>query len=87
MNRKPETSGILDSTTGAEVLGRSGIQNTGYLTKKGLKPDAPTNELPPGQDPDVQKNADIRDLRYREYSRGNSFEGDGRVKTRPKKPG
>lgn len=65
----------------AEMVGneRVGIEDRGYLVKKGLDfgVNAMYNSLPPGMDIEDQENADIRKEDMVVYSGGISFPGDG----------
>lgn len=65
--------------SGGETLDKSGINDTGYLVKKGLKygNTAFYNTLPPGMDIEDQENIDSRDQTFKTYSGGISYPGDG----------
>lgn len=65
--------------SGGEAVERTGIDNTGYITKKGLEygADAFYNSLPPGMDIDDQENLDVRRMPMRTYEGGVSYPDDG----------
>ena len=65
--------------SGGKTLDKSGINDSGYLTKKGTPSglNAMFNYLPPGMDITDQKDADIREQRMITYSGGISYHGDG----------
>ena len=54
-----------------------GIDNAGYIDKKGAPLGAMLNELPPGMDIEKQKDSDIRALPLKTYGGGVGFPGDG----------
>lgn len=66
-------------SSGGSSLDKDGIQDTGYLTKKGLEfgANAFYNTLPPGMNIEDQENIDSRQMKMREYSGGTSYPGDG----------
>lgn len=70
----------------AELQGNEmvGIQDNGYLTKKGLEfgVNAFYNSLPPGMDIEDQENADIRKEDLVTYTGGLGYPGDGWVRPR-----
>lgn len=70
--------GVLPRSGGQSVE-KDGINDTGYLTKKGIDygPNAFYNTLPPGMDIEDQENIDSRDMPTREYAGGCSYPGDG----------
>lgn len=65
----------------AQMVGneRVGIEDRGYLVKKGLEygVNAMYNSLPPGMDIEDQENADIRQEDMITYSGGMGYPGDG----------
>lgn len=65
--------------SGGEVLDKAGVNNNGYITKKGLVfgADAMYNTLPPGMDIEDQETADIREMPEKSYKGGMSYPGDG----------
>lgn len=69
----------LFPVSGGEAVEKTGINNSDYITKKGLEFGASAfyNSLPPGQDIDDQENADIRRMPIRSYEGGVSFPTDG----------
>jgi hypothetical protein len=79
------SDGWAEPISGVESLDKSGISNTGYLTKKGTPygNDAKFNFLPP-IDMDTQPDADIRDLPLQEWEGGRSFTNDGGFPERSK---
>jgi len=70
--------GVLPKS-GGKSLDKSGINDSGYLRKKGIPSglDAMFNYLPPGMDITDQKDADIREQKMLNYSGGISYPGDG----------
>lgn len=66
-------------SSGGESLEKSGIKNTGYLTKKGTDSglEARFNYLPPGMNIEDQDCADIRGQELKNYSGGLGYPGDG----------
>ena len=78
-----EQEGIPDTkvfpNSGGEALDRTGIKDTGYLTKKGTPSgeSAEFNYLPPGDVIESQANADIRSQKMITWTGGLSFPGDG----------
>lgn len=69
--------GVLPAS-GGPSLDKAGINNEGYLNKKGTPSgkSAMFNALPPGMDITDQAVSDIRDLPYKEVT-SKSFPGDG----------
>lgn len=69
----------LPASKGGEALDVAGVQNSGYLTKKGLVygADAFYNSLPPGTDIDDQENIDSRAMPMRVFEGGTSYPTDG----------
>jgi len=65
--------------SGGEVLDKSGINDSGYLVKKGTPFGVNVffNSLPPGSDITDQEMADIREEPMKTYSGGMSYPGDG----------
>ena len=65
--------------SGGESLDKSGINDDGYLVKKGLEYGnaAMYNSLPPGMDIEDQENIDSRKMELKNYSGGMSYPGDG----------
>jgi len=65
--------------SGGQSLDKDGINDTGYLTKKGLEygNSAMYNTLPPGMDIDDQENIDSRSMPMRTYDGGVSYPTDG----------
>jgi hypothetical protein len=65
--------------SGGESLDKTGVKDSGYLTKKGTPSGemAMFNELPPGMNIEDQKVADIRAQKMLVYSGGISYPGDG----------
>lgn len=66
--------GTLPSSGGSS-LDKDGIQDTGYLDKKGTPSgeSARFNMLPPGTNIDDQKVADIREMKMKNYSGGMDY--------------
>ena len=69
---------VLPKSGGAS-LDKDGIDDSGYLTKKGLAygPNAFYNTLPPGMDIEDQENIDSRKMEMRTYKGGLSYPDDG----------
>ena len=69
---------VLPKSGGAS-LEKDGIDDAGYLTKKGLEygPQAFYNTLPPGMDIEDQENIDSRKMELRTYKGGLSYPDDG----------
>ena len=69
---------VLPKSGGAS-LDKDGIDDAGYLTKKGLEygPNAFYNTLPPGMDIEDQENIDSRKMELRTYKGGLSYPDDG----------
>lgn len=65
--------------SGGETLDKSGVNDNGYLVKKGTPygVDAFFNSLPPGSDITDQEVADIRVEEMKTWTGGLSFPGDG----------
>jgi hypothetical protein len=74
----PHEMGVLPSS-GGKTLDKDGIDDHGYLTKKGTPSgdDAKFNYLPPGMNIEDQKNAEFNALPMREWKGGLSYEDDG----------
>jgi len=70
--------GVLP-TSGGQMVEKDGIDDHGYLTKKGLEygPQAFYNTLPPGTDIEDQENIDSRNMELRTYKGGLSYPDDG----------
>lgn len=70
--------GVLPKS-GGESLDKDGIDDVGFITKKGLAygPDAFYNTLPPGMDIEDQENIDSRRMPMREYEGGLGYPTDG----------
>jgi hypothetical protein len=70
--------GVLPKS-GGESLDKSGINDQGYLVKKGIPygVNAFFNTLPPGSDIEDQENTDIRTEEMKTWTGGLSFPGDG----------
>jgi hypothetical protein len=70
--------GVLPRS-GGKSLDKAGINNSGYLTKKGTPSglDARFNRLPPGMNIQDQELADINEQSLLNYSGGISYPGDG----------
>jgi hypothetical protein len=66
-------------SSGGESVDKTGIKDSGYLTKKGIDygVNAMFNSLPPGTDIEDQENADIRVEPFKTYSGGLGYPGDG----------
>lgn len=64
-------------SSGGESLEKSGIEDTGYLVKKGLKfgVNAFYNTLPPGMDIEDQELADIREMPTKDLVDHTGFDG------------
>jgi hypothetical protein len=77
-SRGPHEYSVLPSS-GGKSLDKDGIQNTGYLDKKGTPSGeaAAFNMLPPGMNIEDQKVADIRSQPMKMYESGLSYPGDG----------
>jgi hypothetical protein len=73
-----EADSLVPKSVG-KVLDKAGINNNGYIVKKGLEYgiDAFYNTLPPGMDIEDQENADIRTMETYTYSGGLSYPKDG----------
>lgn len=69
----------LFGRSGGSTVEKDGIDNTSYITKKGLVYGANAfyNTLPPGMDIEDQENADIRKEPQKDYHGGTSYPGDG----------
>jgi len=65
--------------SGGEMLEKAGVNNNGYLVKKGTPYGAEVffNSLPPGMDITDQEMADIREETMKTWSGGLSYPGDG----------
>jgi hypothetical protein len=65
--------------SGGQMVEKDGINDTGYLTKKGTPSGerAMFNKLPPGTNIEDQAVADIREEPLKLYSHGLSYPGDG----------
>ena len=65
--------------SGGEVLDKAGVNDNGYLVKKGTPfgVDVFFNSLPPGTDITDQEMTDIREMEMLTYSGGISYPGDG----------
>lgn len=65
--------------SGGDSLEKSGVNDAGYLTKKGTPygVTALFNTLPPGTDIEDQENTDQRTMSLKNYSGGLSYPGDG----------
>jgi hypothetical protein len=76
--RGPHEYGVLPKSGGSSVE-KDGIDNQGYLTKKGTPSgdSAKFNYLPPGMNIEDQMNADIRSEPIEHYTGGLSYPGDG----------
>jgi hypothetical protein len=78
-----ETSNKPGSTVGLpkseKMAGgeRVGIDNTGYLTTKGLEAPNGKSPMPPGMNIENQMNADINPMETKTYSGGMGYPGDG----------
>lgn len=70
--------GVLPSSGGSS-LDKDGIQDTGYLEKKGLKYGANAfyNTLPPGMNIEDQENIDSRQMPMKMFKGGLGYPGDG----------
>lgn len=70
--------GTLPSS-GGESLDKSGVKDSGYLTKKGTPSGsgAKFNKMPPGTNIDDQEVADIRSMETKSWQGGLSYPGDG----------
>lgn len=83
MGQKEQESGMPDvgvlPSSGGEVLDKAGIQDSGYLDKKGTPSGlaAEFNMLPPGSNIEDQVVRDIRAEPMVEYKGGISYPGDG----------
>lgn len=77
-NNSYADEGVLPRSGGQSVE-KDGIDDTGYLTKKGLAygPQAFYNTLPPGMDIEDQENIDSRKMEMCEYEGGLGYPGDG----------
>jgi hypothetical protein len=76
-------------SSGGETLDKDGVQDSGYLDKKGT-PHGVTaffNSLPPGTDIDSQELAHIEPMPMRVYGGGTSFPTDGGFPSMAKNPG
>lgn len=75
--REYADQGVLPSS-GGQVLDKAGIQDSGYLVKKGLEYgiNAFYNSLPPGMDIEDQEIADIRSLEMKQIT-DLGYPGDG----------
>jgi hypothetical protein len=64
--------------SGGASLDKDGIDDAGYLTKKGLEygPQAFYNTLPPGMDIEDQENIDSRRMEMKTYKGGLSYPDD-----------
>lgn len=69
----------LFGNSGGGTLDKSGIDNNGYIVKKGLEfgVQANYNSLPPGMDIEDQENADIRKETMITWGGGLSYPKDG----------
>lgn len=69
----------LFPASGGATLDKDGVDNSNYITKKGLQygVQAFYNTLPPGPDIDDQENIDVRRMEMRTYQGGVSFPTDG----------
>ena len=67
--------------SGGEVLDRSGVNDSGYIDKKGTPSGegAMFNKLPPGEDITAQEVADIPEVPYKQLI-DKSYPGDGWTK-------
>jgi hypothetical protein len=65
--------------SGGQMVEKDGINDTGYLTKKGTPSGerAMFNKLPPGTNIEDQAVADIREEPIKMWSGGLSYPGDG----------
>lgn len=70
---------VLPDSAKMERNQKVGVQDNGYLDKKGTPSgmDARFNQLPPGSDITDQKVADIRPMELKVYKGGIDFPGDG----------
>ena len=83
--RRHETGGDMYADvnvlpkSGGETLDKSGVNDSGYLVKKGIPygVEVMFNSLPPGMDITDQEVADIRVQEMKVYSGGLSYPGDG----------
>src|SRR6516165_11235750 len=68
----------LFGRSGGMAVEKDGINNTDYITKKGLEfgANAFYNTLPPGMDIEDQENADIRKMSQIDYEGGCIYPGD-----------
>lgn len=73
-----EADSVLPKS-GGQTLDKAGVNNTGYITKKGTPygVDAMFNSLPPGMDINDQELIDSRDLPFETYKGGLGYPGDG----------
>jgi hypothetical protein len=76
--RGPHEYGVLPKS-GGKTLDKDGVEDTGYLTKKGTPSGdgAKFNYLPPGMNIDDQENAEINSQEMLTYKGGTSYPGDG----------
>ena len=65
--------------SGGQSVEKTGVKDSGYLTKKGLVYgiSAMYNSLPPGSDIEDQEQADIRTQALHTWAGGLSYPGDG----------
>jgi len=73
-----EAKSLFPGAGSGEVLDKAGVDNSGYIVKKGTPygVGAMFNSLPPGMDIEDQENADIRAMEYKEVT-DLSYPGDG----------
>lgn len=69
----------LFGRSGGSAVEKDGIDNSSYITKKGLAYGANAfyNSLPPGMDIEDQETADIRKMTQYDYNGGCSYPKDG----------
>ena len=77
MAKMPDVN-VLPSS-GGQSLDKTGIKDSGYLTKKGTPSgeEAKFNRLPPGMNIEDQMVSDIRSQEMLTYKGGISYPGDG----------
>ena len=73
------TAGSPLPTSGGKSLDKTGVNNSDYIDKKGTPSGEGSmfNHLPPGEDIESQKVADIHALSLKTWEGGLSFPGDG----------